>query len=315
MSTERNHKGKSIIDVPCSYVVIDIETTGLSPEHDEIIEVGAVKVVDGQVVDTFSSLVKPSLKPWGDYIDEFIEELTGITNKMLATAPEPQDIFQKYLAFIGDDIVIGHNVSFDINFIYDCSERYLGEPFTNNFIDTMRIFRKLHPELKHHRVRDLASLYSLDCSNAHRALVDCTITQSAYQLLSNEILEKYDNIDSFINSFKRPKRNHSLRAADIIAEDIDIDETNPMFGKVFVFTGALEKMLRKDAMQIVVNHGGTNGDNVTAKTNYLVLGNNDYCPLIKDGKSSKQKKAEKMKLSGADIEIISENVFYDMIEE
>lgn len=73
-------------------------------------------------------------------------------------------------------------------------------------------------------------------------------------------------------------------------------------------------MPRKNAMQIVADLGGINGDNVTKKTNFLILGNNDYCKSIKDGKSSKQKKAEKLKLSGQDIEIIPESVFYDLIE-
>lgn len=67
-------------------------------------------------------------------------------------------------------------------------------------------------------------------------------------------------------------------------------------------------------MQLVVNMGGLCGDSVNKKTNYLVLGNNDYCTTIKDGKSSKQKKAEKLQIEGQDIEIISENVFYDMLE-
>ena len=72
-------------------------------------------------------------------------------------------------------------------------------------------------------------------------------------------------------------------------------------------------MPRKDAMQIVVDHGGSVGDSVTKKTNYLVLGDNSYCKSIRDGKSSKIKKAEKLKLDGIDIEIIPESVFYDMI--
>ena len=83
--------------------------------------------------------------------------------------------------------------------------------------------------------------------------------------------------------------------------------------KLCVFTGTLERMLRKDAMQAVVDLGGQVGNSVTKKTNYLILGNNDYCPLITEGKSSKQKKAESLKLAGNDIEIISEDVFYDMI--
>lgn len=73
-------------------------------------------------------------------------------------------------------------------------------------------------------------------------------------------------------------------------------------------------MVRKDAMQIVADLGGFCGDNVTSKTNFLILGNNDFCTSIKDGKSSKQKKAEKLMLEGKDLQIISENVFYDLID-
>ena len=68
-------------------------------------------------------------------------------------------------------------------------------------------------------------------------------------------------------------------------------------------------------MQLVADIGGINADSVTKKTNYLILANNTYCPLIKDGKSNKQKKAEKLKLEGYDIEVIPENVFYDMFED
>jgi len=102
-------------------------------------------------------------------------------------------------------------------------------------------------------------------------------------------------------------------AKDIQASTTDFDVTSPIFEKMFVFTGTLERMTRKEAMQLVVDRGGLCGDAVNKKTNFLVLGNNDYCSTIKDGKSTKQKKAEQLKLAGCDIEIISENVFYDMI--
>ena len=81
-----------------------------------------------------------------------------------------------------------------------------------------------------------------------------------------------------------------------------------------VFTGTLEKMTRREAMQAVVDVGGSVGDNVTKDTNFLILGNNDYCKTIKDGKSTKQKKAEALMLKGNDIAIIPENVFYEMLE-
>ena len=86
------------------------------------------------------------------------------------------------------------------------------------------------------------------------------------------------------------------------------------YGNTFVFTGALEKMVRRDAMQIVVSMGGNCADGVKKTVDFLVLGNNDYCSSIRDGKSSKQKKAEELILKGYPIQIISEDVFYEMIE-
>ena len=110
----REQKGKSLIDIPNNYVVFDIETTGLDPEFDEIIEIGAVKIKDGIKIDTFNSLIKPEYE-----IDEFITELTGITNEMVENAPSIDEVLPKFMDFIKDYIIIGHNVNFDINFFYD----------------------------------------------------------------------------------------------------------------------------------------------------------------------------------------------------
>lgn len=310
MKTERINKGKSLISFPTNFTVIDIETTGLSPTFDEIIELAAIRVRDGVITDHFTSLVQPRFE-----VDKYIEELTGITNDMLSSAPRISSILPQFIDFIGDDILVGHNVNFDINFIYDNSKSISCKILNNDFVDTMRIFKKLHPELEHHRLYDLSTLYKLDYSKAHRSLADCEITHLSYQHLYDEILTKFTDVQEFIDLFKKKSKSHSgVKAANITATTTDIDEDNPLFGKVVVFTGSLERMIRKDAMQLVVNYGGINGDGVTKKTNYLVLGNNDYCKSIKDGKSSKQKKAEKLKLSGQDLEIIPESVFYDMME-
>ena len=160
MNDKRPLKGTSSICFPNNYVLIDIETTGLSPDYDEIIELAAIKVCNNEIIDTFSSFVKPSFE-----IDEFITELTGITNSMVSNAPDITSVIDKYLDFIGENIIIGHNVNFDINFIYDFAQKN-GYNFSNDFVDTMRLFRKLHPELKHHRLSDMCSLYKIDYSHA-----------------------------------------------------------------------------------------------------------------------------------------------------
>lgn len=300
----REFKGLSLLEFPKNFTVIDIETTGLSPEWDSIIEVAALKIREGEIVDSFSSLTNsPCL-----VIDDFITDLTGITQEMIDAAPDISDILPQYFEFIGNDILIGHNVNFDINFLYDNSLHYCQKPLTNNFIDTMRISRRLHPEERHHRLSDLVERYSLDCTSAHRAKQDCHITFAAYNSLFQDILSKCDDISTFFESKKRERK-----ASEIRPENFDFDVFHPLYGKTCVFTGTLEKMVRKDAMQLVANIGGINGDSVTKKTNFLILGNNDYCKTIKGGKSSKQKKAEKLLAEGQDIQIIPENVFYDMI--
>lgn len=105
-----------------------------------------------------------------------------------------------------------------------------------------------------------------------------------------------------------------LRASDITTQNTEFDITHPLYEKCCVFTGTLEKMTRRQAMQLVVDAGGKCGDNVTSKTDFLVLGNFDYSSGVKGNKSGKLKKAEKMILEGKDIMILSENSFYDMLE-
>lgn len=301
----RENKGNSLLIFPVDYTVVDIETTGLSPEYDEIIELCAVRYRNKDFVEKYTTLVNPS-----NEIDNFIEQLTGITNDMLATAPKIKEVLPEFLDFIGNDVIVGHNVNFDINFLYDNSIEYLSKPLTNDFVDTMRIARLLHKENRHNRLSDLSERYGLSYDGAHRSEYDCSLTNSVLQLFEKEFKESYGD-DAKLNSLLGSP--HGVRAADIAASVSDFDIDNPIYGKTIVFTGVLEKMLRKEAMQIVADLGGINGDSVTKKTNYLVLGNNDYCTTIKDGKSSKQKKAEDYKLKGYDIEIIPENVFYDMV--
>jgi DNA polymerase-3 subunit epsilon len=158
----------------------------------------------------------------------------------------------------------------------------------------------------------LAKIYELENKPSHRALSDCHCVNELYSYLVAHV--KHNNID-LVELLKTKINNKKTKAADISATVTEFDETHPFFGKICAFTGLLEQMKRKDAMQAVANLGGVCADSVTQKTNFLILGNNDYCKAIKDGKSSKQKKAEQMKLGGADIEIISENVFYDMLTD
>lgn len=333
--TIRESKGRSIITFPDTYCVMDVETTGRSPQWDHIIEVAAVKISDGREVGRFSSLIQPPSMPGGTYVDEFIAALTGITDEMLAGAPFAPDVLAEFAAFVGDMPVVGHYVGFDINFVYDSFDRYMDRPFSNDYIDTLRLARKLHPEMSHHRLADLVQLFDVAHNDAHRAMGDVEATAECFARLKAEALERHGSEEEFQELFrsKRTRRrsvseghgsvregyraggSHSVRAADIQGDAQKIDEDSPIFGCACVFTGKLEKFTRAEAMQIVADLGGINQDGVTKTTRYLILGNNDYCASIKDGKSNKQKKAEKWALKGSGIEILPETAFYDMLGE
>lgn len=312
--TIRELKGRSTVAFPDTYCVIDVETTGRSPQWDHIIEVAAVKISGGQEVGRFSSLIQPPSMPGGAFVDDFIEALTGITDEMLAGAPFAPDVLEEFAAFVGDVPIVGHCVSFDINFLYDSFDRYLDRPFSNDYIDTLRLARKLHPEMAHHRLADLVQLFDVAHNDAHRAMGDVEATAECFARLKAEALERYGSEGGFQKAFQSGG-SHSVKASDIHGDAQKIDEDSPIFGCACVFTGKLEKFTRAEAMQIVADLGGINQDGVTKTTRYLILGNNDYCASIKDGKSNKQKKAEKLALKGSGIEILPETAFYDMLGE
>lgn len=292
---------------PDEYVMIDTETTGYSSAYDSMLEIGAVKVRNAEIIDTFHSFVAYDV-----IVPPFITQLTGITNEMLKDAPPEYEAAMKVKEFIGDAVIVGYNTQFDIAFIDEALSRKYGITLDNQHVDGLRYARKLFPDLKHHRLKDMANLFGIERDKEHRASHDCLTTVKVFEQLRKIAIEKHGSTDEFLKSIKYIHKK--LDARIVSAEASDFDITHPLYGKSCVFTGTLERMQRKEAMQAVVNVGGLVENGVTNKTNFLILGNNDYCSSIKDGKSSKQKKAESLLLKGNDIAIIPESVFYDMLD-
>ncbi len=405
----KKEKGDGLFAFPDTYVVIDIETTGLSPNNCEIIELSAFKVENNEITDTFTSLVKPSAP-----IPEFIEELTGITNEMVSTAPSIADILPSYIDFLGENILLGHNVTFDTGFLYHNCKEHLDCGLPNDYVDTLRISKKLIKNIANHKLGTLAAYFNIPQEVAHRALDDCKTTNELFKRLKSlnseteqSFVSLFENIEPVlagktvvfkgVTSFcsfdsyrsicekaggkatdifyrtadylvfgkttyakykrgdfsnkmfkaielekegtlqilsepeflkllgydvpSRPNHSHPnhyhshIDVKSMEAQTDDFDESHPLYGKVCVFTGTLDKMQRKDAMQAVLDCGGEIGNGVTKKTNFLILGCNDFCFSIKDGKSTKHKKAEEYQLKGFDIQIIDEDLFYAMLNE
>lgn len=310
----RTNKGKSIIDFPEEYVCIDIETTGLDYEYDNIIEISAAHVISGSIIKTFSSLAQPDNFT---HLPHFIEELTGITTEMILSAPPMKDVISKLFEVIGDYVLVGHNVNFDVNFIYDSAEKY-GLCLSNDFIDTLRISRRLFPDMKNHRLSDLSNRLEIPQNMSHRSLPDVNTTVQCYESMK-KIISETCGIDEFVIWFKQIKQRKSEKYSnslrDVVSTSDFIDQTNPIYGKVIVFTGSLSAMTRKEAFQIVANLGGIPEDRITRKTNFLVIGSEDFAKSVKNGKTSKMKKAEEYLSAGIDISTISEDSFFNMIDD
>lgn len=311
---KRESKGRNLLSFPEDYTIIDLETTGYSPRYDEIIEVAGLKIKSGVVVKSFQQLIRPE-----NEIDNYITELTGITQEMLENALSGESVLVDFLNFIENDIIIGHNINFDINFLYDNSLLLFNKPVSNDFVDTLRMSRLLFPQLEHHRLSDMTNFFNINVKNFHRALDDCYSAFYLFESIKKHIETNYDSTEDAFqvkkNRLIKPRMLISSDDFDSFINSLDVDNNN-IKEKHFCFTGTLEKFTRQQACVIVEKSGGFFDKSVTSKTNFLIVGDLEYSKaLIKDDKSSKQKKAESLILSGKDIIILSETDFYDMIFE
>lgn len=179
------------------YIVIDVETTGLSPILDKITEIGAVKVRNFKVTDEFQTLINIH-----EEVPEFITKLTGITTEMLETKGiEPKEAFKKLKQFIGKDIIIGHNVSFDTEFIDNAFKTYIGETLNNDCFDTLEKSREMI-NISNHKLGTMAWYFNIEQTDSHRALNDAHVTNELYKsLYDRSVMIEHKNkcIDNIVN--------------------------------------------------------------------------------------------------------------------
>ena len=164
-------RGQSFSD---SYVVFDIETTGFSPEKNKIIEIGAVKVVNGQITDKFSTFVNPDVP-----IPFEIEQLTGINDNMVLSSPGIEVILPQFLEFCKDCALVAHNASFDVSFI-SWQAALQGLEFEPTVLDTVAIARQLLPSLNRFKLDTVAKALNISLENHHRAVDDAGATAEIF---------------------------------------------------------------------------------------------------------------------------------------
>lgn len=174
------NKGQRLVKYVPDYVVFDLETTGISSLHDSIIEVSALKVKEGNVIETFSTLVNPERRIPGG-----ATAVNGITNDMVADAPVIKDAMGEFLSFTEDHVLVGHNIhSFDMKFVYRDAIELFGRTVDNNYVDTLYMARKCLPQLKRHRLVDISEYFEISSEGAHRALNDCIMNQQCFEKMA-----------------------------------------------------------------------------------------------------------------------------------
>lgn len=175
MNFNREYKGKELFYYPDEYVSLDIETTGLNSLYDSIIEVGAIKVKNGEIIDTFSTLINPLRE-----IPYNITKITGLYTEDVIDAKTFDQIADDLLNFIGDYVILGQNIKFDLSFLF-VNFHLLNIELKNDYVDLLRISRQNSPELSSHKLGVVAKNLNVSYLGAHRAINDAIITYKCYE--------------------------------------------------------------------------------------------------------------------------------------
>lgn len=178
------------------FVVFDIETTGFSKYDDSITEIGAVKIINGEIKEIYNQLINP-----GQLIPEKVVELTGITNEMVADMPSISEVLPKFKEFIGESILVAHNAAFDMGFLY---ENYYREDivFNPSYVDTLTFSRVLFPEESRHSLDLVARRMGVQLLDHHRADEDAKATAEIFLKFLDEIKDRGYFFDQNINKIE-----------------------------------------------------------------------------------------------------------------
>ena len=176
--------GKNLNQYAANYVVFDFETTGINVNKDKIIEISAIKVRNHHPKEEFSALVNPGIP-----IPEGASRVNGITDDLVKGCPGIETVLAEFLDFIGEDVLVGHNIgAFDMVFLDRGARESLFRPVFNDYVDTLSLARVCLPQLGRHRLTDIAAYFGIETQGAHRALNDCRMNQQCYEKIG-QLLE------------------------------------------------------------------------------------------------------------------------------
>ena len=190
------------INLDSDFVVFDIETTGLSPRSDDIIEIGAVKISNRRIVESFSTFVHIDRN-----LPAKIIELTSITDDMLKEQPEIMTALPSFMEFAKDSVLVAHNAKFDVGFIKEKAKKYLNINYDMPVLDTLELSKALIKDIKNHKLNTLTKKLGISLLNHHRAVDDANATAQLLLFLLNKLSER--------EIFDISKLN------DLLKEDVD----------------------------------------------------------------------------------------------
>lgn len=168
-----------------TYIVFDLETFGLNSHEHPIIEIGAIKVQGTRIVDSFSQLINPGMP-----IPQKIQEITNITNPMVADMPSIEEVLPKFMEFAGDATMVAHNARFDMSFIRRECKRILNIDYNPSVIDTLQMARDVLPDMKGYGLGSLTKKLGVSLENHHRAVDDSQATAGMFIIFLEKYLEK-----------------------------------------------------------------------------------------------------------------------------
>ncbi len=167
------------------YVVLDLETTGLSKHYHRITEIAAVKIKNNKIAEKFEELVNPDVN-----IPPFITRLTGITNKMVKNKPDIKNILPKFLDFLEDNIIIAHNATFDHGFLSVNTKTHLKKEFSNQRLCTRKLAYRILNHLPSKRLETICMHYNIENKDAHRAMSDVKATYQVFDRFNKKLHSK-----------------------------------------------------------------------------------------------------------------------------
>ena len=273
------------------YTVIDLETSSKYSNSAKIIELAAARVRNCKVVSTYNTLINPCIP-----IDPHISAITSITNEMLSSAPMIEQKLDEYIDFIGNDVLVGHNIrSFDINVLNNTCSQIGHRTISNDMIDTLHYARRCDIDVFNYRLTTISRYFNYKY-DAHRALNDCIANHNIYEKLK----PTYNGIYHQSKDRSEQSRNN-LQSCSI---NYDIN------GKSVVLTGDFEIALKEDIKEKLSSLGAIMKKDVSGLTDYLVVGNLGSEQWYYGSYGRKIEKAIELQNQGKPISIIEEDDFF-----